>query len=118
MYGSRRRQLQRLSSTRVPVGHRQRALCLQHRARRRTNYCSPYRCDRTRSGAKYAVLLPHTGNHRSGNQEDPARGMSEIRLGGITRSLWTYSRFLSKHPVRDTYGVIETPENAGLIPDR
>ena len=44
--------------------------------------------------------------------------MSEIRLGGITRSLWTYSRFLSKHPVRDTYGVIETPENAGLIPDR
>ena len=49
-------------------------------------------------------------------KEDPPRGISEIRLGSITRSLWTYSRFLSKHPVRDTYGVIETPENSGLIP--
>jgi hypothetical protein len=49
-------------------------------------------------------------------KEDPAWGMSEIRLGSITRSLWTYGRFLSKHPVRDTYGVIETPENSGLIP--
>jgi len=49
-------------------------------------------------------------------KEDPARGISEIRLGSITRSLWTYNRFLSKRPVQDTYGVIETPENAGLIP--
>ena len=49
-------------------------------------------------------------------KEDPARGMSEMRLGSITRSLWTYSRFLSEHPVPDTYGVIETPENSGLIP--
>src|SRR4029077_14240300 len=49
-------------------------------------------------------------------KEDPTRSMSEIRLGNITRSLWTYSRFLSKHPVRDTYGVIEMPENSGLIP--
>ena len=49
-------------------------------------------------------------------KEDPARGMSEIRLGSIIRSLWTYTIFLSKHPVKDTYGVIETPENSGLIP--
>ena len=49
-------------------------------------------------------------------KEYPARGISEIRLGSITRSLWTYNRFLSKRPVQDTYGVIETPENAGLIP--
>jgi hypothetical protein len=49
-------------------------------------------------------------------KEDPAWGMSEMRLGSITRSLWTYSRFLSEHPVPDTYGVIETPENSGLIP--
>jgi hypothetical protein len=49
-------------------------------------------------------------------KEDPARAMSQTRSGSITRSLWTYSRFLSKHPVKDTYGVIETPENAGLIP--
>ena len=50
-------------------------------------------------------------------KEDRARGLSEIRLGSITRSLWTYSRFLSKRPVKDTYGVIETPENSGLIPN-
>jgi hypothetical protein len=49
-------------------------------------------------------------------KEDPPRGISEIRLGSITRSLWTYSRFLSKRPVKDTYGVIETPQNSGLIP--
>ena len=49
-------------------------------------------------------------------KEDPARGMSEMRLGSITTPLWTYTRFLSKHPVKDTYGVIETPENSGLIP--
>ena len=49
-------------------------------------------------------------------KEDRARGMSEMRLGSITRSLWTYSRFLSEHPVPDTYGVIETPETSGLIP--
>ena len=49
-------------------------------------------------------------------KEDPARGMSEMRLGSIARSLWTYTIFLSKDPVKDTYGVIETPENSGLIP--
>jgi hypothetical protein len=49
-------------------------------------------------------------------KEDPARGTLEIRLGSIIRSLWTYSRFLSKRPVKDTYGVIETPENYGIIP--
>jgi hypothetical protein len=49
-------------------------------------------------------------------KEDPARGMSEIRSASITSSLWTYSRFLREHPVPDTYGVMETPENSGLIP--
>ena len=49
-------------------------------------------------------------------KEDPARGMSEMRLGSIITPLWTYANFLSKYPVRDTYGVIETAENAGLIP--
>jgi hypothetical protein len=48
-------------------------------------------------------------------KEDPANNMSEMRLVSVARSLWTYSRFLSKHPVHDTYGVIETPENSGLI---
>jgi hypothetical protein len=49
-------------------------------------------------------------------KEEPAHGISQIRLGSITRSLWTYSRYLSKRPVKDTYGVIETPESSGLIP--
>ena len=48
--------------------------------------------------------------------EDQAKGMSRMRLGGITRPLWTYTRFLSKHPVRDTYGTIEMPEDCGLMP--
>ena len=49
-------------------------------------------------------------------KEDPARGMSQMRLGSINRSLWTYTRFLSKQPVQDTYGVIETPISSGFIP--
>jgi len=49
-------------------------------------------------------------------KEDPARGMSEMRFGSIITPLWTYTRFLSKDPIRDTYGVIETPQNSGLIP--
>jgi hypothetical protein len=49
-------------------------------------------------------------------KEDPARGMSEMRFGTIITPLWTYTRFLSKRPVKDTYGVIETPQNSGLIP--
>jgi hypothetical protein len=48
-------------------------------------------------------------------KEDPAKGMTEIRLRGVNRFLWTYTKFLSKRPVRDTYGVIETPENSGFI---
>jgi len=49
-------------------------------------------------------------------QDDPASGMTQVRFGGITRDLWTYTKFLSKRPVEDPYGVIETPENSGLIP--
>ena len=49
-------------------------------------------------------------------EDDPSSGLSQIRMAGITVDLWTLSRFLSKHPVEDTYGVIETPETSGLIP--
>ena len=41
--------------------------------------------------------------------EDPATGMSRVFLPSVTTPLWTYTSFLSKHPVKDTYGVIETP---------
>jgi hypothetical protein len=49
-------------------------------------------------------------------QEDRSTGMSQIQLGGITTNLWTYTRYLSKQPIEDTYGILETPENTGLIP--
>jgi len=49
--------------------------------------------------------------------EDSARGISQIQLGSVTIPLWTYSRFLSKTPIPDTYGVIETPETADPAPD-
>ena len=49
-------------------------------------------------------------------EDDPSSGLSKIRMAGITVDLWTPTRFLSKHAVKDTYGVIETPETSGLIP--
>ena len=49
-------------------------------------------------------------------EEDPDSGLSKIRMAGITVDLWTLTRFLSKHAVKDTYGVVETPETSGLIP--
>ena len=48
-------------------------------------------------------------------EENPTTGMSEIHLAGIAKPLWTYKNFLSPHPIRDMYGVVETPENSGLI---
>jgi hypothetical protein len=49
-------------------------------------------------------------------EEDPSSGLSKIRMAGVTVDLWTLTRFLCKHAVKDTYGVIETPETSGLIP--
>jgi hypothetical protein len=48
--------------------------------------------------------------------DDPSSGLSQIRMAGITVDLWTLTKFLSKQAVKDTYGVIETPETSGLIP--
>jgi hypothetical protein len=48
-------------------------------------------------------------------RDDQANGMSEILLGGITKPLWTYHSFLTASPIRDIYGVVETPDTAGLI---
>jgi hypothetical protein len=49
-------------------------------------------------------------------EEDSHTGTSKIRMAGITVDLWTLTSFLTKHPIKDTYGVIETPETSGLIP--
>jgi hypothetical protein len=51
-------------------------------------------------------------------RDDHANGMSEIILAGILTPLWTYSKFLSARPIEDTYGVIETPDKAGLVHPR
>ena len=48
-------------------------------------------------------------------QDDHSNGMSEILLGGITKPLWTYNKFLTARPIRDIYGIVETPDTAGLI---
>lgn len=48
-------------------------------------------------------------------EDDHPNGMSEILLGGITRPLWTYTKFLSARPIHDIYGIVETPETAGLL---
>jgi hypothetical protein len=50
-------------------------------------------------------------------KEDRTTGMSQVQMGGFTTFLWTYSRFLSKRPIRDVYGVVETPENSALVPN-
>ncbi len=48
-------------------------------------------------------------------QGEAVAGMSQVSFAGITRDLWTYTKFLSKRPIEDPYGVIETPDNSGLI---
>jgi hypothetical protein len=48
-------------------------------------------------------------------RDDPANGMSEILVGGIIKPLWTYTRFLTARPIHDIYGIVETPDTAGLI---
>jgi len=49
-------------------------------------------------------------------QEDPASGISRIHVAGITTDLWTSTKFLSKRPVENAFGVVETPETSGLVP--
>jgi hypothetical protein len=48
-------------------------------------------------------------------KEDPLHHMSLVRMGSVAKSLWTYTRFLSRRPVQDTYGIVEMPEDVGLI---
>ena len=49
-------------------------------------------------------------------QQDGGTGMAQIRVAGITVDLWTYNKFLSEHPIKDAYAVIETPKTSGLTP--
>jgi hypothetical protein len=47
-------------------------------------------------------------------QEDAASGMSQVHLPGGFRTFWTLKRFLSSSPIRDTFGVVETPTTSNL----
>jgi hypothetical protein len=51
-------------------------------------------------------------------QEDAISGMSQIRTAEIKPDVWTLTKFLSRRPNRNTYGVIETPETLGPIPTK
>jgi hypothetical protein len=42
-------------------------------------------------------------------REDPASGMSQIHSAEIGPDVWTLTRFLSRHPIRNTDGEIEVP---------
>jgi hypothetical protein len=48
-------------------------------------------------------------------REDVTSGLALIRMAGIPQELWTQTKFLSKRPVENAFGVIETPETSGLI---
>src|ERR1700731_2535174 len=44
--------------------------------------------------------------------QDASAGVSKIRMAGITVDLWTLTKFLTKRPIKDTYGVVETPDTS------
>jgi len=44
--------------------------------------------------------------------EDPAAGMSQIHSSEIGADVWTFTRFLSKRPVRSPDGEIEVPRRS------
>jgi hypothetical protein len=48
-------------------------------------------------------------------QEDAASGMSEVHLPGSLRTFWTLTRFLSRSPIKDTFGVVETPRTSTMV---
>ena len=48
-------------------------------------------------------------------QQDAASGMAQIHSAEIVTDFWTLTIFLSKRPIKNTYGEIETPETSGLI---
>lgn len=51
-------------------------------------------------------------------QEDTASGTSKVRVPGIVRDVWTLTKFLITRPMKDPYGVIETPETVRFEADQ
>ena len=48
-------------------------------------------------------------------QEDAASGTSEVHVPGGFRHFWTLTRFLSRSPIRDAWGVVETPTTSSMM---
>jgi hypothetical protein len=48
-------------------------------------------------------------------ENDSSTGLSRIRAGGISADLWTATKNLSAQPIRNTFGVIETPDTANIM---
>jgi hypothetical protein len=48
-------------------------------------------------------------------ETEAASSLSRIRMGGVTSDLWTPTKNLSTRPLRNTVGVIETPDMAGIL---
>ena len=44
---------------------------------------------------------------------DKSAGMAEIQTARLVPTLWTSTKYLSKHPIRDAYSRIETPDTIG-----
>jgi hypothetical protein len=47
-------------------------------------------------------------------ETDSSSGLSRVRASGIVVDLWTETRYLSAQPLKDSYGVTETPDSSGL----
>jgi hypothetical protein len=47
-------------------------------------------------------------------ESDSASGLSRVRASGIVVDLWTETKYLSHEPLKDSYGVTETPDSSGL----
>ncbi|HEX4200522.1 MAG TPA: hypothetical protein VHY59_03315, partial [Chthoniobacterales bacterium] len=47
-------------------------------------------------------------------ENDTAAGLSRVRASGIVVDLWTETKYLSSQPLKDSYGVTETPDSSGL----
>jgi hypothetical protein len=47
-------------------------------------------------------------------ESDSASGLSRVRASGIVVDLWTETKYLSPEPLKDSYGVTETPDSSGL----
>lgn len=47
-------------------------------------------------------------------ENDSAAGLSRVRASGIVVDLWTETKYLSAEPLKDSYGVTETPDSSGL----